>query len=192
MTLHGGIDGRTGSRVSLHVYIDALGRRMIVELRRFCEESRTLDAAFSPTQLPRLLDSVADTAGGVSMQVRGWIDARDRPCLDLRLSGQLWVLCQRCMRPMAVDVEVGQTLAFGDEGADEVLDAESVEVLPLLASVDLADLAEEELLLSLPMLPRHRSCEPPGPATTGVATPFASLKSLLEEAGGSGSTGGQD
>lgn len=156
---------------------------LIVELRRFCEESRTLDAAFSPTQLPRLLDSVADTAGGVSMQVRGWVDARDRPCLDIRMVGQLHVLCQRCMRPMAVDVEVGQTLAFGEESVEESADPDAVEVLPAMAHVDLAELAEEELLLSLPMLPRHTDCELPGPADTGKEAPFAALKGLLGDAG---------
>ncbi len=159
---------------------------LIVELRRFCEESRTLDAAFSPTQLPRLLDSVADTAGGVSMQVRGWVDARERPCLDIRISGQLRVLCQRCMRPMTVDVEVGQTLAFGEESLEESADPEAVEVLPEMAHVDLAELAEEELLLSLPMLPRHQDCELPGPSGAGAQKPFAALKGLLGEAGDTG------
>ena len=157
---------------------------MIVELRRFCEESRTLEAAYSPTQMPRLLDSVADTAGGVAMQVRGWVDARDRPCLDVRLSGRLWLLCQRCLRPLAVDIEAGQTLAFGEQSAEEALDAEAVEVLPLVAQLDLAELAEEELLLSLPMLPRHRDCELPGPQATAADTPFAALRGLLGYAGG--------
>ncbi len=152
---------------------------LTVDLRRFCEESRTLEAAFSPTQLPRLLDSVADTAGGVSMQVRGWVDARGRPCLDIRMAGKLWVLCQRCMRPMAIDVEVGQTLAFGEEGAEEAGDPDAVEVLPEMAHVDLAELAEEELLLSLPMLPRHLDCELPGPAVSGRTTPFAALRGLV-------------
>lgn len=156
---------------------------LIVELRRFCEESRTLDAAFSPTQLPRLLDSVADTTGGVSMQVRGWVDARDRPCLDIRMTGQLHVLCQRCMRPMPVNVEVGQTLAFGEESLEEASDPDAVEVLPAMAHIDLAELVEEELLLSLPMLPRHEDCDLPGPAGTGREAPFAALKGLLGDAG---------
>lgn len=162
---------------------------LTVELRRFCEESRTLDAAFSPTQLPRLLDSVADTAGGVSMQVRGWVDTRDRPCLDIYISGQLRVLCQRCMRPMAVDIEFGQTLAFGEESLEESENPDAVEVLPLMAHVDLADLAEEELLLSLPILPRHKDCDLPGPADTGREASFAALKSLL---GGAGETDSKD
>jgi uncharacterized protein len=156
---------------------------LIVELTRFCEDSRTLEAAFSPTQLPRLLDSVADTTGGVSMQVRGWVDARDRPCLDIQMTGQLWVLCQRCMRPMPVDIQVGQTLAFGEESLDEAGDPDSVEVLPPMEHIDLAELAEEELLLSLPMLPRHQDCDLPGPADTGKQSPFAALNALRSDAG---------
>ena len=154
---------------------------MIVELRRVCEESRTLEAEFSPTQLPRLLDSVADTKGGVSMQVRGSLDARDRPNLDVRIGGELQVLCQRCMRPMTVALEVGQTLAFGDNEVEDAadpdgFDLDGVEVLPMMAHVDLAELVEEEVLLSLPMLPRHERCDLPAPADSGTVSPFAALK----------------
>ena len=174
---------------------------MIIELRRFCEESRTAEAEFSPTQLPRLLDSVADTTGRVSMQVRGSLDARERPSLYVRVTGELRVLCQRCMRPMTVAVEVGQTLAFAEEieaadggdafGSDD-LDLDGVEVLPMMAHVDLAELIEEEVLLSMPMLPRHAQCDLPGPADTGKPSPFAALKDLVGPSAGAGSMQDQD
>jgi uncharacterized protein len=157
----------------------------IVELQRFCEESRVVEAEFSVTQLPRLLDSVADTMGGVSMQVRGSVDARGWPVLDIRIAGVLHVLCMRCMRPMALPVDVGHTLAFGDDDSDAEFDPESVEVLPLMAHIDLAELVEEEVLLSLPMLPRHEDCELPGPAGSGNQSPFAVLRGRVDTGGAS-------
>lgn len=165
---------------------------MIVELQRFCEERRSLEAAFSPTQLPRVLDSVADTTGGVSMQVRGSVDAWGRPALDVRISGELTVLCQRCMRPLVLPVAVGQTLAFGDEDADESVDPDSVEVLPMMSHVDLVELLEEEVLLALPMLPRHIDCGIPGPAASSRPTPFAALQGLLGTGGDAGDRGKDD
>ncbi|MBU3693278.1 MAG: DUF177 domain-containing protein [Rhodocyclaceae bacterium] len=163
---------------------DVQGRLMfmVIELRRFCEESGTAEAVFSPSQLPRVLDSVADTTGRVSMQVRGSLDARDRPTLELRLEGELRVLCQRCLRPMPVHVAVRQTLAFGEPSVDEreteTFDLDAVEVLPLMAHLDLAELVEEEVLLSLPMLPRHQQCDLPAPADSGKVLPFAALGAL--------------
>lgn len=170
---------------------------LIVELMRFCEESQSVAAEFSPTQLPRLLDSVADTTGGVSMQVRGFLDARGRPNLDLRIGGELQVLCQRCLRPMAVRLDVGQTLAFGDEDLDAVLDPEGVELLPRVSHLDLAELVEDEVLLSLPMLPRHEVCELPASADSGPQSAFAALQGRLgqvpkhgdQSAGNAGTTG---
>ncbi len=156
---------------------------LIVELQRFCEESRVVEAEFRPTQLSRLLDSVADTTGGVSMQVSGSVDTRGRPSLDVRIGGVLHVMCQRCMRPMAVQVDVGQTLAFGEEDAEAEFDPEGVEVLPMMAHIDLAELVEEEVLLSLPMLPRHEDCELPGPAVSGRQSPFAVLQGRVDAGG---------
>lgn len=156
---------------------------LIVELQRFCDESRVVEAEFGPTQLPRLLDSVADTAGRVSLQVRGSVDARGRPSIDVRIGGELWVLCQRCMRPMSVTLDIGQTLAFGEEDAGDAFDPDGVEVLPVMSHLDLTELLEEEVLLSLPMLPRHETCELPGPAVSGRQSPFAALQGRVSRSG---------
>jgi len=161
---------------------------VIVELQRFCEGSGTVEAVFSPTQLPRILDSVADTSGQVSMRVRGSLDARGRPNLDVHIGGELWVLCQRCLRPMSVSLGVGQTLAFGDDDpgmASEpgAFDPDGIELLPMMAHIDLAELVEEEVLLSLPMLPRHAECDLPVPADPGSVSPFAALRGLTAPPG---------
>jgi|GEM_PF-953798 len=161
---------------------------MIVELRRFCEESGVAEAVFSPSQLPRLIDSVADTAGEVSLLVRGGLDAQGRLSLDVRIHGELQVLCQRCLLPMRVPLEIAETLCFGDDrGADRLdrsgLDLDQEECLPMVRHVDLVELVEEEVLLSLPMLPRHAVCELPGPADPGKLSPFAALRGLAARMG---------
>jgi uncharacterized protein len=86
---------------------------------------------------------------------------------------------------MAVPVDVGHTLAFGDDIGDAEFDPDSVEVLPLMAHIDLAELVEEEVLLSLPMLPRHEDCELPGPAGSGRQPPFAVLRGRVDTGGAS-------
>jgi uncharacterized protein len=161
---------------------------MVVELRRFCEEAGVAEAVFSPSQLPRLLDSVADTAGEVSLLVVGGLDVHGRPELDIRIHGELHLLCQRCLLPMRVPLEIGETLCFGDdagvEGPDPpMFDQDEKECLPMVRHIDLVELLEEEVLLSLPMLPRHAVCELPGPADSGKLSPFAALSGLAANKG---------
>ena len=73
------------------------------------------------------------------------------------------------------------------EDAAEALDAESEDdVLALTPALDLADLIEDELLLALPLVPRHERCpEPLAPAfveddaaADPADHPFAALAAL--------------
>lgn len=146
------------------------------------------EAVFRLSQLPRLLDSVADTAGEVSLLLLGGLDAHGRPSLEVRIHGELRVLCQRCLLPMKIPLEIGDTLCFGEDIRAEVsdrsvFDVDEEECLPMVRHIDLVELLEEEVLLSLPMLPRHAVCELPGPADPGKLSPFVALRGLAARTG---------
>jgi uncharacterized protein len=71
--------------------------------------------------------------------------------------------------PLAID----QRLRFvRGEAQAEALDAEIEEdVLALSKSLDLRELVEDELLLALPIVPRHGVCPQPLPLLQGDAAP---------------------
>jgi uncharacterized protein len=109
--------------------------------------------------------------------------------LHLRVSAQAWPVCQRCLQPFAVPLEVDQSVRFVDSEAQaQALDADSEDdMLALSASFDLIDLIEDELLLAWPLVPRHAHCQQPahdagdaagaaGPQA--AASPFAALAAL--------------
>jgi uncharacterized protein len=93
---------------------------------------------------------------------------------------------------MAIDLAVDRTLRFAaDEDTAAALDANSEEdVLAMEHKLDLPALAEDELLLALPLVPRHDVCAqslPLGEAASGPAAsvadgeaahPFAELARL--------------
>lgn len=95
--------------------------------------------------------------------------------------------CQRCLEPVDVPVEVERRLRFvrGEDQA-AALDADSEDdVLALERSLDLRQLMEDELLLAVPLVPRHDVCPQPLPAppqedepSERPASPFAVLESL--------------
>ncbi|HET9978472.1 MAG TPA: DUF177 domain-containing protein [Burkholderiaceae bacterium] len=98
--------------------------------------------------------------------------------------------CQRCLKPMALALAVDRRFLFAaDEASAAALDAETDEadVLVLTPRLDLHDLVEDELLLALPIVPRHERCpeplapsaEPAAPAEADApAHPFAALAAL--------------
>ena len=113
-----------------------------------------------------------------------------RPEARLHLQAQARVQrdCQRCLQPVAIDVTVDRALRFvADEATAAALDADSEEdVLAAERAFDLQELVEDELLLALPLVPRHEVCPQPLPLTgeagesadAAPAHPFAALAAL--------------
>lgn len=137
----------------------------------------TLDAG----QLPRLaeLHYAVRRAG---FRLSGAINGNGKPVLNLRATAEGSMPCQRCLgqvdTALAVDAELLLSRSLEEiESADDDLDR-------VLAGreMDVAALVEDELILGLPMVPRHEAC---GAAVAGrdaaaVArpSPFAALAAL--------------
>ena len=85
--------------------------------------------------------------------------------LALSVRAAVWLSCQRCLQPLAVDLVLDRRLRFVQgESQAETLDAESDDdVLALPRWLDLRELVEDELLLGLPLVPRHETCPQPLP-----------------------------
>lgn len=101
---------------------------------------------------------------------------------------QVQLECQRCLSPIATPLHVERSLRFvAGEDAAAALDADSEEdVLALSRDLDLQALVEDELLLALPIVPRHELCPQPlalppdelDKAAEQAAHPFAGLAAL--------------
>ena len=70
--------------------------------------------------------------------------------------------CQRCLDPIQVPIAVDAELQLA-ENLREISDADD-EIDRVLASrhMDVASLVEDEVILALPMAPRHEDCGPSG------------------------------
>jgi len=106
--------------------------------------------------------------------------------LHVHAQTRLALQCQRCLQPVHEDLVVERAFLFvhGEDAAAQ-LDAESEDdVLALTRALDLRELLEDELLLALPLVPRHDVCPQPLPVPRGdvvddeVPHPFAALAAL--------------
>lgn len=80
--------------------------------------------------------------------------------LHLQASVELPLVCQRCLEPVDEALEVDRWFRFvADEAQAEREDEEAEEdVLVLDPAFDLQALVEDELLMALPLVPRHARC----------------------------------
>jgi len=111
-----------------------------------------------------------------------------QPWLHLHLNARLALTCQRCLGPVETALAVDRRFCFvaGENQAAALDDQMEDDVLALTRALDLRALAEDELLLALPLVPRHEHCQLPLVAGAAEArseegaapNPFAALGAL--------------
>lgn len=113
-----------------------------------------------------------------------------RPALHLTAKADLPMTCQLCMGAAQVLVEVDRHFIFvaNEAAAAELDDISEEDVLVLSSEFDLRELIEDELLMELPLGPRHDECPESPPMSAQDAdfdaamqdkpNPFAALESL--------------
>ena len=102
--------------------------------------------------------------------------------LHLEVSGLLSLACQRCLKAIPFTLDVDSLLELVPEGADmsqDELEDDTRDFLPVAGELYVAELVEDEILLALPVAPRHEKCGLPGAADVGERIhPFAALAGL--------------
>lgn len=171
-------------------------RRLDVE--RFAADRGRLQGQWPLMGMQRLVDACHGEARPLACDGVGWQAAGERrrrtgsaethAWLRLTLEARVRLTCQRCLGPVETPLRVERWFQFveSEERAAQ-LDADSEDdVLVSTRSLDLQQLAEDELLLALPLVPRHEACPLPlrsavsdaVEASDAAPNPFAALAAL--------------
>jgi len=154
-----------------------------------------VDFSIPLAELPRVAHELTAADGEAKGRVR-FSRQLGQAVADLQVSAQPEVVCQRCMQPMRWPVEVKSRIALVSDYAAADRVPEGLEVFLVEAdSVSVRDLVDEEVMLALPIVPRHEDgsecaggsmqlpgheVEPDEPVDTQVQKPFAQLGELLK------------
>lgn len=143
-----------------------------LDVARFARAGAGLEGQVPLQTMQRLCEGTCSVegaaAGVVTWAARGSLREVPAGAPELRLALQanttVGLICQRCLQPLAVDLAIDRTFRFArdDEEAaqlDQV--AEDEDVLALGRPLDLLSLLEDELIMALPIVPRHQVCPQP-------------------------------
>jgi uncharacterized protein len=147
----------------------------------FARDGRVLEGTLAVADLERLHDLLAELAGEVTFRLQGFKGER-RTHAAVGGFGLAPLACQRCLEAVPCDLDVDSLLELVPEGADlsqDELEDDTRDFLPVVRELDVAELVEDEILLALPVAPRHEKCGLPGAADAGERiNPFAALSGL--------------
>ncbi len=174
-----------------------------LDVAAFARDGGQLSGELPAGSLTRLADAAAPEAPASAWPAVKWSATGERreprgaqaqTWLYLEASAVTQLTCQRCLRPVEEHVEFTRWFRFvHDEAAAAEIDAETEEDLLVLSrSFDVLELIEDELLLSLPLVPRHQQCPEPLAAPLDPALlegeleserphPFAALAALKKQ-----------
>lgn len=159
----------------------------VVDSMQFAREAGVLAGSVPVAQLGRLADLLADASGALVCELRGGRDGEGKSYLDLKVGGSVNLRCQRCLGalPFAVAIDSRLMLVASEEDwTDEELAEDGPDAIEASRELAVLPLVEDEILLALPIAPRHENCRPPG--ETGEAetehrpSPFAALAKLKD------------
>lgn len=157
-----------------------------IEPFSFSQSNQHLSGDLPVALLPRLGVECVDDTGTLHWELQGGSHKSGHPAIDVRVSGQVRLMCQRCIKVFDFEIRSSSILviAKNEQGADEIdsmLQDEDVDVIVGVAGMSVIQLIEDEALLSIPQAPKHVECSPQQPPSvfddTPVAlSPFAVLK----------------
>jgi uncharacterized protein len=127
-----------------------------VAVRKLAAQSRSLCGAIDSAELPRLSEAVLAIPGPVTVELRFDPGTAWFPEVTGRVSARVSMTCQRCLGALTVVLEA--PIAVGvvhDIAAEQRLPQRLDPWIVVDEEGDLYDLAEEELLLALPIVALH-------------------------------------
>lgn len=146
------------------------------------------------TQFERLASALSQEHEQSDLQLQSQLYRRNNVLhLSFKVHGEVWLTCQRCLQPVAIDLTDDYDIALLDDESQERLIDEEQDFLVLDEIVEeqtperllpFKKLIEDELLLKMPLAPKHDDCEMAVeqfgeiPEDEDSENPFAALAAL--------------
>ena len=123
----------------------------------FARNAAVLKGRLGMESLRRLAQS--GCSGSVlDFVLTGEINERGEPRLKLAVDGSVRLECQRCLGSLDFPVHIEAQLEFASIEAEITAADDDIERVVASREMSVAALVEDEVLLALPMVPKHEQC----------------------------------
>jgi uncharacterized protein len=140
------------------------------DLESLADREVTLDGMLEVGKLARLKSLLHTDAGSVSATLRfgqrsdGWV------AVELRYKAAMELVCQRCLEPYRHEIDESANVVVADEGSMPATTPAGFEPFELREGrLQPAQLIEDELIVAMPLVPKHVRVEDCGSLAREVA-----------------------
>ena len=158
----------------------------LLDPSRISAKPRVFKGRFSPADLERLQGSIADERGELRYELTAALDRQRRKTVSCIIEGFVFLICQNSLEAFRHEISIHDRLVLVDDesrlpSVEE--EDESEDYVVAGEPLDIRDLVEDAVLLSLPMVPRKPGLEAPAKGRQEVPreSPFAALARLKKK-----------
>ncbi len=134
-----------------------------VNPRQLSTQGKTLTGSVDVSLCNRVKDAVKEISSTIEASLSFYLEEQGRKIVNIRASGSVKVICQRCLSSMPLQLECDTILCivWSEEEADALPKNLEAWIVPEDKG-NLIDLIEDELLLAIPFIAYHKKeeCEP--------------------------------
>lgn len=126
------------------------------------QEEQVFEGSLDSNNLPRLSEALSEANTSIPYQLTFSLDEQGRCIVHCAITTCLKVICQRCAGSMELPVAIDSSLCvIANDKLAEKLPKRYEPLVTEEGMVSLKDVVEEELLLAIPMIPRHNEADCP-------------------------------
>jgi uncharacterized protein len=126
-----------------------------VDPYRLADQRRILEGDYALEKMPRLVDAVEQASGQAHVSFEFNRSPQGYAEIKGHIEAELVLVCQRCLGPMDYSVYSKIHLAIVPSDALATQLQNEIDTVVIPEEMFLRDFIEDELMLSLPLIPRH-------------------------------------
>lgn len=138
----------------------------VIDGLQFARDASRVRGTLGPAQLPRLAE-MRWSVDEIAFDIQGGLSRQGKSCLRIQAVGHVELVCQRCLGPLALEVSVDVELELCESLSEIEQADDDVDRVLATRSMSVAQLVEDELILCLPIAPKHEDCAAASPVESG-------------------------
>lgn len=131
----------------------------------FAKKQQTIEGHVKAADLARACEILEELDGNLQYTISGSVNPKNKPVLTVRIYGTITTLCQNCLEKLDISIDCSNVVPifYTESDMDNALfgdEAQYTDGILADATFDIESFVEDELIMSLPIAPKHTTCKP--------------------------------
>ncbi len=135
----------------------------IINNFEFAKEHSVLSGFLDVSKSDRLLDIVSNGSGLLDFKLTGFHDQKNRLSIEIEICGIIMTVCQFCLKNLEMSINHSWVVVIVKNEQEQIKtlfqEEDYADAIIADAKFDVINFIEDEIIMQLPIAPKHEQCE---------------------------------